>query len=286
MSLGNFEFVILAVVVVLLGLVIRAAWLGRRRWRPADWARVMGFELTPQNSPMVVAYLVRTRTLQVAGAVIGLLAPIGAALVGRPLPVPFDWGLIDALVGYLVGAVVGELTIKRPRGSVQVASLQPRELRDYLPASLLWGWRAATAAALLLVATFQLLNARAAEPTWMPHPVVIGTTILAVLLSVEVLQRLIVARPQPAADRDVIRADDAIRSASVHALAGAGAALQLIICAVHVMAIGAISESQFVMWALVSAGLACFVMAFASWGYATRPRRRLGWHPRSAPACF
>jgi hypothetical protein len=101
---------------------------------------------------------------------------------------------------------------------------------------------------------------------------------------VELLQRLIVARPQPAADPDVMRADDAIRSASVHALAGAGAALQLIICSVHVMSIGAISESQFGMWAFVSAGLACFVLAFASWGYATRPRRRLGWHPRSAPA--
>ena len=284
MSFGNFEFVILAAVAVLLGLVIREAWLGRRRWRPADWARGMGFELTLQNGPMVITYLIRTRTLRVTGAVIGLLAPIGAAMVGRPLPVPFDWGLIDALVGYLVGAVVGELTIKRPRGNVQVASLQPRELPDYLPAPLLWGSRAAAAAALLVVATFHVLNARSAEPYSMPHPVVIGTTILAVLLSIELLQRLIVARPQPAADHDVIRADDAIRSASVHALAGAGAALQLIICAVHVMAIGSINGSQFGMWTLVSAGLACFVLAFASWGYATRPRRRLGWHPRSAPA--
>ena len=285
MRLGNLEFVILAVVVVLLGLVIHAAWLGRRSWRPADWAREMGFELTLQNGPMVITYLIRTRTLRITGAVIGLLAPIGyAALVGRPLPVPFDWGLIDALVGYLVGAVVGELTIKRPRGNVQVASLQPRELPDYLPASLLWGSRAAAAAALLVVATFHLLNARATQPYSGPNPIVIGTTIVVVLLSVELLQRLIVARPQPAADPDVIRADDAIRSASVHALAGAGSALQLIICAVHVMSIGAISESQFVMWTLVSAGLVCFVLAFASWGLATRPRRRLGWHPRSAPA--
>jgi hypothetical protein len=184
MNLGSFEFAILAVVVIL-GLLI-----GRRRWRPADWARGMGFELTLQNGPMVIAYLIRTRTLRVTGAVIGLLAPIGSgAVVGRPLPVPFDWGLIDALVGYLVGAMVGELTIKRPRGDAPVASLQPRELRDYLPASLLWGWRAAAAAALLLVATFHVLNARAAEPTWMPHPVVIATTILAVQHTVELQQR-------------------------------------------------------------------------------------------------
>ena len=99
----------------------------------------MGFELTPQNGPMVITYLIWTRTLRVTGAVIGLLAPTGAALAGRPLPVPLDWGLIDALAGYLVGAVVGELTIKRPRGNVPAASLQPRKLSDYLPAPLLWG---------------------------------------------------------------------------------------------------------------------------------------------------
>ncbi|MGZ5353067.1 MAG: hypothetical protein ACXWX6_02760 [Actinomycetota bacterium] len=46
--------------------------------------------------------------------------------------------------------------------------------------------------------------------------------IVVILITVELLKRSIVRRPQPAVDEDLLRADDAIRSGSIHALVGAG----------------------------------------------------------------
>jgi len=48
------------------------------------------------------------------------------------LPKPFDFGLFDALLGYLLGALVAELSFKRPQGEFPSASLVPRSVSDYL----------------------------------------------------------------------------------------------------------------------------------------------------------
>jgi hypothetical protein len=47
----------------------------------------------------------------------------------------------------------------------------------------------------------------------------------------EVLQRWIVRRPQPLVEPDLLAADDAIRSQSVHSICGSGMAIQLLLIA-------------------------------------------------------
>lgn len=281
MSLGSTEFVIFAVMVVVVCLVARSLWFGGRRWDPSGWALAMGLELTPKNEGLVRSYLARTRSLRLAGVILGFAAPhLWVAYRGEALPVPFDWDLIDALIGYLLGAVVAELTIARPKAEVPTASLEPRELDDYLPSVLTWALRVAAAGCLALVLLYRFLPAREPLENDLPPAIVIGSASLVVLIGVEWLQRYIVGRPQPAVERDLVQADNAIRSASVHALAGAGIALERIFASVHIFGIGAVSEVQLVRWTLPWIALGCFALALGSWARVARPHKRLGWHAR------
>jgi hypothetical protein len=284
MAIGWLELVILGAIVVVFGWGARSSWLGRR-WDPVRWAREMGLELTTRNDALVRSYLARTRSLRLMGAILGFLAPhVYAAYRGETLPVPFDWDLFDALVGYLVGAVLAEVTISRPKADVPTAALEPRELSDYLPPVLTKSLRATSALSLALVFVYHIVPARGGIGDDLPPAIVIGPAILVVLVGVELLQRYIVRRPQPVVHGDVVRADDAIRSESVHALAGAGIALELIMASVHVAGIAVESEIQLLRWTLPWIALVCFVLALGSWAIVTRPRKRPGWRPRGAAA--
>jgi hypothetical protein len=280
MNVGTTELILAAVIVLAIGVHIRAR---QPRWQPEGWARDMGFALTARNEALVRSYITRTRTLRAVGGVAGLVAPIVyVAIAEREPPMPFDFGLFDALVGYLVGALVAELTVRRPRTEVPTASLVPREIADYLPSAVTTTMRASAAIALVLIPLF----------LWLPHresdmarvemlPAILATSmILVVLVSVELLQRLIVGRPQAAVSSDVLVADDAIRSASVHALAGAGIALELLIISVEIAGIGFVSDIQVLRWTLPWVGLACFGGSLGAWMRVTRPKDR---HVASAP---
>ena len=95
MSLGSTEFVILAVMAVAVCLIARSLWFGGR-WDPSGWARAMGLELTPINEGLVRTYLARTRSLRLAGVILGLATPhLWVTYRGQALPVPFDWDLIE-----------------------------------------------------------------------------------------------------------------------------------------------------------------------------------------------
>src|SRR5919106_1807609 len=137
MSLGMFEWVVVASLLVILVLVVRNAWAGRRRWNPTVWAREMDLRLTPRNEAIVRSYIARTRLLRFTGALLGVFAPtIYQAFVGGPPPVPVDFGLFDALLGYLLGAVIAELTIKRPKAKEPSASLRAARPKRLCPLQL------------------------------------------------------------------------------------------------------------------------------------------------------
>ena len=273
--LGPAEVASVLGVALLLGWIARRVWLPGRRWEPTAWAERTGVTLTPRNEALVRAYLVRTRDLRLVGAVGGFLAPhLYAAARGEQLPIPFDFDLFDALIGYLLGAVGAEITLTRPRSPVPSASLAPRELSDYLPRWLTNALRASAGASLAVVMLYRALPEPlvGVDPS-MPPTLVIATAVMAVLVGVEAAQRHIVRRPQPAADADILEADDAIRSASVRALAGAGIALELIILSVHLVEIGTASTIQLLRWSLPWLGAGCFVLAISSWVHITQPTR-------------
>ena len=280
MNIAGVELAVAIVILLAIALLVR----GRsRRWQPSEWARDMGLALTARNEALVRSYIARTRTLRAAGALIGLIAPtVYSAFAGEEPPEPFDFGLFNALVGYLIGAVAAEVTIRRPRADVPTASLVPRDVADYLPAVFTTALRAAAAAALVLIPLFLWLPHRENEMARveMLPAMLVGPMVVIVLAGVELLQRYIVKRPQPAVEVDLLRADDAIRSASVHALAGAGIALQLLVVAVEIAGIGFVSDIQVLRWTLPWIGLACFAASLGAWIHITRPER---WHVGRAP---
>lgn len=207
-----------------------------RAFRPLDaafvreWADAHALVLTPTNRPLVEYYLATARKLRTLGAVAGILLP--------PL---FTWSLgLDnprvsgfwALPGYLIGAAYAELRLNRPLGRQRAASLAPRRLGDYLPRRLLRAQRVAgvfsalgALAALLTQADDLDTNAGAV--------IVAGGVGAALAIALELVERHIVARPQPVVAPDLVAADDAIRSQSIHSVAGSGLAI-VILCLVSV----------------------------------------------------
>lgn len=274
--LGTAEIVSVLGVTALMGWACRRLWRRGRRWEPSVWAERSGLTLTPDNSDLVRAYVTRTRDLRLACAVGAFLAPhIHLAARGEPLPLPFDFDLFDALVGYLLGAIAAEIAVQRPTGPVPSASLTPRRLPEYLSPWLIVVLRALAATTLAVIVLYRVLPERivGADPQ-MPPTIVIAAAVVIVWLGVEVAQRYIVGRAQPAVAADIIEADDAIRSASVRALAGAGIALELLVLSIHVVEIGTASDAQLLRWTLPWVGGSCFLLAIVSWVAITQPTAR------------
>lgn len=269
---GVVQGVLTALILVLIAAHLGSSW---RRWQVEEWARSMGLELTPRNRAFVRSYIRRTRILRTACGLAGLLSPAAyTAFVGVPPPQPFDFSLLNGLVGYLVGAVVAEVVLRRPKARVPTAALVPRDLRDYIPSVLTTTLRVTAALSLTLLLLYLAIPARVSRsPEILPPWTVMVAMILVILVGIELLQRYIVGRPQSAAEGDLVQADDAVRSASLHALAGAGIALQLIIVGVEIASIGAITDIQLLRWILPWIGLAIGLVALGSWMHVSRPDR-------------
>lgn len=279
MNLGGLEIAFVVVVLAVIGWLVHVRF-GRHRWEPEHWARNMGIELTSRSEALVRSYLTRTRRWRLGGAAIGFIAPhayiglMASQAPGLTLPAPFDSDLFDAVLGYLVGAVLAELNVARPTPAVPAAALAPRHLDAYLSTTVSTALRVAAGVALVLVGLSRMLPTARDIGGDLPAAWLLVALVLVVLLAVEGLQRYIVGRPQPVVGQDVVEADDAIRSASVHALAGAGLALELVVTSVLLAVIGMASDIDVLRWTLPWLAAACFALALGSWAYLTRPRPR------------
>lgn len=196
--------------------------------RVARFARRQHLTITPGNGNQVVCYLAITRRWRVAALIAAYLLWLGYLLLDTADGRVLRLDLLYLLAAWFVGAVIAEARLaRRPAGVRRRASLLPRQPAAYLSRSA----RLAMPAALLcsvLVAVLTLaaaLTGREFEPR--PAGFGFGSAVIVTAL-VWAVRREVLGRPQPAdLPADQLAADDAIRSRSLHVLAGAGTALVL-----------------------------------------------------------
>lgn len=234
------------------------------------WARVYGIELTGANQQMIVTYLRRTKRIRTVGALAGLGTSVLVVTItnGGQSNFLFGNGLFLAVVGYLLGTVVAEAVIPRPAGgTIRTASLVPRALNDYLPGYAVAALRGLPILSVALIPVFMIAHGRSAPPVSTISDLgfaVTSAVLLVMAIGIAVMQRMIVHRPQPVLAPDLLEADDAVRSASVHALAGGGVALSLIWLTYQLGAIGN-GQAGLVSWVLAFLAILSIGLALASW---------------------
>ena len=279
-----------AVAVACFWLAMAAVLAARRPLEPAElaaWASGHGLEgVADRRLEPAARYLGRSRLCRTVGGAVpfvaGTVAPaLWAATRGLPAPWPLGlFGTRSWLAGYLAGVLVAEYRWARPRtGVVRSAALVPRRLGDYLPARVVAGMRLAA------LATVALVPLLAWGPLAAPVPVrglVVGgrggalataALAVAVAVAVELAARRLVGRPQPAADPEALAVDDALRSTSVHAVAGAGLAIVLLSLSVQVGLVAANLGGGPGRTAVVALSWACAAAALAAWIRVGHPRR-------------
>jgi hypothetical protein len=278
-----------AVAVACLWLAVAAVLAARRPVAPAElaaWASGHGLGGLPEGwQEPAGRYLRRSRLYRTVGGVVpflaGTVAPMAWAAV-RGLPAPWPLGLFGArswLAGYLAGVLVAEYRWARPRaGVVRSAALVPRQLGDYLPARVPAGMRLATLAVVTLVPVIAWgpvapAPARALVVGGRGGALATAAVTLAAAAATELLLRRLVARPQPAAGPGELAVDDALRSTSVHAAAGAGLAIVLLGLSVQVGNLAANLQGGPGRTALVALSWGFAAAALAAWARVGHPRR-------------
>jgi hypothetical protein len=250
------------------------AYIVFRGFRPPDqrflhrWTGAYGIKLTEGNKPMIVTYLRRTKRIRTVGALAGLMTSILIVTLtnGRQSNSFLGNGLFLAVVGYLVATVVAEAVVPRPpRGEIRTASLLPRTLQDYLPGYAIAALRGLPVLSVALIPLYMAVRSNMPDSNISEVGFAVTSAILLVTaIGTEVVQRVIVNRPQPVLPPDLLDADDAIRSASVHALAGGGVALALVWLTYQFGAIGN-GRGGAVSWFLAILAILTVGLAVASW---------------------
>ncbi len=196
------------------------------RTRLELFARRQRLHITATNGNQVITYLATTRRWRAAGLVIGILVSIAWTVANGGFAVHS----LTLFAGWFAGACAAEVRSTHlslaPR---RAAFLRPRRPSAYLPRP---AWALLTVCVGLSVAiaitTAVLATLGDAHPGVPAVFWLLAALVVAAMVRSAQLRAL--GRPQPLAEPDVLRADDAIRSRSLHVLAGGGAALVLYCC--------------------------------------------------------
>jgi len=214
-------FAIIAILVI--GFAVSSVRGPVPRARVERFARRQRLTINVGNGEQVIRYLATIRRWRAAGLAAGILVSLATPPPGAILHVNF----VMLFVGWFVGALVAEVRVAHlAHGPRRAASLQPRRPSSYLPRSA-WALVPVTAGLAMAVglATGIAGALDRAAPDW--TAVLWLVVSLALAITVRAIELAVLRRPQPLAEPDVLAADDAIRSRSLHVLAGGGAALIL-----------------------------------------------------------
>ncbi len=211
-----------------------------------SFAKRQKLSITVENGNHVIAYLGTTRRWRAfglaAGLVVSVLTDLPAVTVNS----------LPLLAGWFAGALIAELRVlPPPSGPRRAALVSPRKLSSYLGplARHILPVSAGIAVVIGVIAPVHTFPWNAAA--------------IVVAIAVMVVQRRVLKRAQPAGSADLIAADDAIRSRSLHVLAAGGAALVLFLVLVQLSEFGLVSVAAFVGYLVVAA---------FCWSVATTPR--------------
>jgi hypothetical protein len=193
---------------------------------------------------------------------------------------PFGSGLV--IYAYFAGAALAVITMptSHSQGRTRQAVLAPRAVDDYLATHvrrLLWGSSALVLALLPIYAAVAAWARRPQGPRTeggvLPIAEIAAVVVIALAVAVvsEIAQRRLVARPQPVNSPDLVAADDALRSASVSAAAGAGVVVVLGAFATQIEAIAKLMETDWLRWPLHLVALGAVLLALSSFFSAFKP---------------
>ena len=174
--------------------------------------------LTADNNALIIGYLATTRRWRAAGLAAGLTAYTVIDLRHGRIGV----NLAYLLAGWFAGALIAEVRVAGLLTRRRAASLAPRTLDRYLsrPGRRALPW--AVLASLVLTAAAE----QGSDDGRGGRAVALAVT-LTVALVVWLTTRRVLRRPQPVAPDDVLAADNAIRSRSLHAVTASGTTLVL-----------------------------------------------------------
>jgi hypothetical protein len=212
---------------------VATPWQRVRRSRLDKFARRQSLPITVENGPLVIRYLATTRRWRGGGLLVALTVtlfwPLFVSLV-RPQDAVSSGLGVNALAlfaGWFAGAVVAEWRVSslaNTPGPHRSAALVPRRLDDYLPRAARWSacaaWAIAGASELAVLGG---LLARRSGGVTIALGWIAATAVAAVGLGL--VGRQVLVRPQRHTDPGLIAADDALRSRSLHALAGSAMAI-------------------------------------------------------------
>ena len=228
----------------------------RERW---------GAPETPASVALIGTYLDRHMQRRRIGALFGVLTSVYINYLrtgGIQLGIGYAYFpdlVASVLSGVLIAVVLSEshhLRRSAPSTTTIAASLEPRDVASYRAGLPTRSLRVATAISVVIGLGSIGTAAQAAS-------LLFGVVSAIVLAAVEFEQRYIAVRPRPAMADDMRSADDAIRSASCHALSRAGRGLVLVLIGFQFGALAASKSSSSGLLAWVS--IALLIAAIVDW---------------------
>jgi hypothetical protein len=228
------EIVSPPVYLVVLAVLLTVGFVRQRNaWR--SWRSSLGIT-DPNAVGLADAYTTRTRFLRF-GAVAMVLVTEGVWLAAtqRPLPGWFQ-GLYVLIGAYMLAVLLSSAWIPRagPSGT-RAAVLRPRLVTDHVDTPIVKALWALPATALAVAAIYVVLPMQPDSEYWARGEAGVAVAgLIAVAVSVVTygLLRSILRRPQPHLSPEVLRVDDAIRTASLRAIGAAGVAVLLQVVAI------------------------------------------------------